>query len=507
MNKAFKPFFKTNSRYIFLFIGLGLLNLLLLFIHYRSFNTAFFAIILISIILEIFLSFIILRAKKNLWPIEKVFLVLGLVTGITYVFTLPIGRAPDEASHFNRIYEITSGHLISETAENGSIGSNEPENLALITHYSNDNVTYEEIATDLFTMPSDESSFIHTSAYTYNILSYLPQIIAMFLGRLFGFSILVCAYLAKLFNFITCFTILYFCIKYIPFLKKSLFFLAFLPITMQAMASLSPDGLAIASCVALFTFVLYTTYQQKTLLTKQQLTLICIICIFIVLSKIVYAPLCLALFIIPKKRFGSMKQKIIWALIIGGISAIVLITWQLLMPPVQSVSDSNAQITSIFQNPLKFLASVFGTIIYHFSLYLNGLLGGHLEWFSVNLSTIYITASTIVLAFICYFESKTAYIKLSHKIIFGTISASIVFLIFTVMFIQWTKTGEIIIDGVQGRYFLPIFLTIPILCLPTKTTKTTLPSLKTKFCQNYYLYAFFIFESVYALTAIACAHI
>ena len=507
MFKSIKKFCQINSKYLLLFLGLSVLNALLVFIHYRSFSTSLVPILVISICLEIYLSCIILRAKIKSWPIEKIYLVLGLVIGITYVFTLPVGRAPDESSHFNRIYELSSGHLVSEITETGVIGSIGPENLNMINKYSNNDVTYEEIAENLTVMPSENTTFISTSAYTYNIISYLPQVIGMTLGRLFNLPLLVCAYIAKLFNFLACFTVLFFCIKYIPILKKSLFFLTFLPITMQAIASLSADGIAIVSCVSLFTFVLYTTYQQKTLLSKRQLLLACIICIFLVLSKIVYAPLCLLLFIIPKERFGGINQKLIWATIIGLASAVVLSTWQILMPAVQSVSDSNAQTISIFQNPFKYIALVMGTMVYYFQLYLNGLLGGHLEWFSVNLSATYLTAAVIILAFLCYSESQTTSIKLSHKIIFGTLSALVVLLTFTVMYIQWTKVDEVLIEGVQGRYFLPIFLTIPLLCLPSSTKNKKPASFPAKFKQNYYLYAFLAFESVYALTAIACAHI
>lgn len=507
MLKNIKNFIKSNSNYFCLFAGLSILNFLLIFLHRHSFSIPLTIIIIFAFILEIILSFIILRAKSKSWPIEKIFLILGLIIGLTYVFTLPIGRAPDEKSHFTRIYEITSGHLISETNNDGFIGSIEPENLNIVVNYSDNDVTYEEIATDLFDMPSEEETFISTSAYTYNIISYLPQVTAVFLGRLIGLPLLICAYLAKLFNFLACFIILYFCIKYIPFLKKSLFFLTFLPISMQAMASLSADGLAIASSLALFTFVFYTTYQQKNLLTKKQLLLALVICIFIVLSKIVYAPLCLLLFLIPKERFGGTKSKLLWAFGIGTISVAVLLIWHFIMPEVQSVSDSNIQLASIIKTPHRFLASIFGTIIYHFSLYLNGMLGGFLEWFNIHLSSIYLTAATIIIAFLCYSESKTTFIKFSHKIIIELLSALVIFLTFTAMYIQWTKNGELIIDGVQGRYFLPIFLAIPILFLPTKRKQPSQSMYPAKFAQNYYLYGFLAFESVYALTAIACAHI
>ena len=38
--------------------------------------------------------------------------------------------------------------------------------------------------------------------------------------------------------------------------------------------------------------------------------------------------------------------------------------------------------------------------------------------------------------------------------------------IFLVMYLQWTQTGNLTIDGVQGRYLLPILPMIMIMLIP-----------------------------------------
>ena len=94
------------------------------------------------------------------------------------------------------------------------------------------------------------------------------------------------------------------------------------------------------------------------------------------------------------------------------------------------------------------------------------------------------------------------------------------------MYIQWTKVDSTLIEGVQGRYFLPLILLVPLLFVqttqksPKKSKSTSAKSSKAKSSkleqlvsklpttlENRYMYIFLAFESIYALTAIVCFHI
>jgi uncharacterized membrane protein len=44
------------------------------------------------------------------------------------------------------------------------------------------------------------------------------------------------------------------------------------------------------------------------------------------------------------------------------------------------------------------------------------------------------------------------------------ISISTIILMFTSLYIQWTAVAEKYIDGVQGRYFIPLMLPLTIIC-------------------------------------------
>ena len=513
-------FTKQNYKILIFSLFLTFINIFFLFQNFKlnslKIGNTFIFLLIVSILLELSLCLIIFYAQKNHWKIEKLFLVLFLIIGSFYTLAIPVGRAPDEVSHFYRIYEITEGHFVSDISENGdSAGSLEPENISIVKDFSGNNtyINYYDIFEKLGTQANSEKVFLSTSADGYNIISYLPQVTGMFIGKIFQLPFLISAYLAKFANLIFCAIILYFSIKYIPFLKKIIFVIAFLPISMQAMTSLSSDAPIIVTAISLISFILYATYSMKTTFTKKHYFLIFSICLFLCITKIVYAPLCLLLFTIPKERFGKLNRKIISILSIGALISVFYLLWNFMIPPLRTVSDSSAQINLILQNPLKYIGILFNSISTNFLLYFSGILGGDLEWFDVHPPMIYLISFYTIFVLLCSKECKSARINKTFKILSIFLSILVVILIFTAMFIAWTKVGENIIDGVQGRYLLPLLILIPTWFIPVskdgkqRTKVTVQNSFIEKNRQDYYLYSFVIFESICSILTIACSHL
>lgn len=508
-----KDFILRNYKSIFLISGITLLNILFLCYSFKSnqlsFGKTFICILIGSILLEAICCCIIFIAKKHSWKIEKLFLVLGLIIGPIYALTVPVGRAADEESHFFRIYELSKGHFVSDINDDGRIGSVEASNIEIIRNFKENNVTYAEIFKNLNLYPDEsDQTFVKTSAYSYSIVSYLPHVIGMKIGQILNLPVLVTAYIAKLFNCIACILLLYFSIKFIPFLKEIIFFIAFLPITMQGMASLSADGFIIATSIALISFVLYSTYTMKTTFSKKHYAILLSLCLILSLSKIIYALICLFIFAIPKDRFKNQKTKFIVISSIGAICILVLGFWFVASSTVTFTDAYNRNL--ILSNPFHYGAMLVYSLSYNFLLYIAGVFGGWLEWFNISLSWLYLFPSILIFAFLCKQARDTFYVNKTIRYLSILIFATVFISTFTAMFVSWTKPGANIIDGVQGRYFLPILLFIPLTLMsnPKLNHKSNSKLAKlTKLPQNYYLYNFIIFESVYAITTIACTHL
>ncbi|MBR4486881.1 DUF2142 domain-containing protein, partial [bacterium] len=70
--------------------------------------------------------------------------------------------------------------------------------------------------------------------------------------------------------------------------------------------------------------------------------------------------------------------------------------------------------------------------------------------------------SILALIVISLIEVPKQIVKKFDKRLSLFILLSVLLLIFTSLYIQWTLPKENIIDGVQGRYFLPILILLPL---------------------------------------------
>ena len=458
-------------------------------------------IVVFFIIITFLIIYFLFVAKTKKWKIEKLFLALGLTLGTFYSLLIPIGGIPDEAPHFWRAYEVSELKIITESDAEGNTGMYIPDNLRSVinTDYSNQENDYSLTIAHLPDQASDNYILDSTPAESYSPLNYIPQAIGIWVGKILQLPLIPTMYLSRLFNMVFCITIIAFCIKHIPTMKKTIFLVGLFPMTMQQFSSVSADGSIICAGISLITFVLYSRKIMKRTINFKDISLLIMICLILVLSKPVYAFLCLLLFWIPTSKFKSKKHKIAIILLIGTIVFLLTLLRLFLSPVGDARFDSAAQINFISSNPIMFLSILFRNAFLAPEQYINSTIGKNLEWFSVELYTPYIITFFLFFAFLC--AEHEISISRSLRIFTFCIFFTIVSLVFTTMFIQWTPPKSVVIEGVQGRYFLPIILLIPIYCLPSKKPK---PQLLVK--QNY-LYVFTALANVYAVISILCSHL
>ena len=89
----------------------------------------------------------------------------------------------------------------------------------------------------------------------YSPVQYLPQVIGVGIGKILTDRPILISYLGRLANLAICITMLYYAIKKIPFAKKLLLILAFIPIAIEGFVTLSGDGFTIAT--AFFVYSIY----------------------------------------------------------------------------------------------------------------------------------------------------------------------------------------------------------------------------------------------------------
>ena len=443
-------------------------------------NTSGFAIVaVVETLIELGLITALYKMKKNNTPLEKMFLLVALVLGVLFIVILPPGQSPDEVTHFKRVYGISDGILLPEEIEgmDGRVGSEIPTGTDFLSRDPGHG-TYLEIVNEIDDGVEEKSIQTYTSAALYSFVCYIPQIIGILIGRLFGFSVLGMSYLMEIFNFAVWVFLIYYSIKLIPKFKSVVLFISLLPITIQEATSLSPDALTIGLCTFFISYTLYLAYGERKKLERRDYAVVFASSAILGFCKIVYLPLVLLLLLIPKEKFKTNKNRWLFLGLLFVFIAIINMAWLVIssryLVEYRSGVNSKEQLIGIIQNPFRYLMVIFRSINTHAQLWLNNMLGMNLGAFKFNLPSVlfYVTFSIMIVLFIQRVECF-AYKKIDRWII-AFVFLTIVILIMTSLYMQWTPYGEDLIDGVQGRYYLPILMLIPLIFCTKKPKRNSL---------------------------------
>lgn len=224
------------------------------------------------------------------------------------------------------------------------------------------------------------------------------------------------------------------------------------------MTSCSPDAITISIA---FLFIAYTLKLslQEDKIKIIELVVLTILGIILSLCKIVYLPIILLIFIIPKEKFKSLKIKLILLVCILIVCTLINLTWLNIASKYlvgYKNNKSASQVEYILNNPVEYIKILVYTINQNFDNYIVSMVGNSLTWsgrVSISTITVYFLLGCFIISNI--FEKRKEW---SNSQMFVCICGSVltVLLIFTSLYVQWTAKNKYIIDGVQGRYFIPI---------------------------------------------------
>ena len=465
------------------FIGEGIFSLLLAFCVWQLFTIKFYQgyfskpYLVFSILLAIIVvEWIIYNTKKSGKKIEKLFLTFMLPVGMFYlVFMLPT-YAPDESAHIWRIYDISEGNILAKQDEEGnSIGTNVPEELIEAKQETLN--TYAKLKEMLARgQDSGETVNVISPAQAYPFVLYLPAAIIFTIVRLCHIPILWGLYLAKLVNFVIFLAGGYYAIKKIPFGKYILLACLFLPMVLQQAVSLSADSII---NTGLFVYIAYTIALifQKEKISKKQLVCYSILILFVALAKMAYIPMIALGFMLLFSKQMTQKQKIailgvgtLICIAIVGINYIYSTT--LVNPSAQAYYEAQnvngtEQIKGVLQNPFSFVKVLKNTIEVYGESYLYGMIASPLGWLDIVVSPLVTIAFLIVVIFSSMIENNEVAFTRKQKIWNLLIVMGTALLIIGAMYLSWTGIGADVVEGVQGRYFIPL-LPLLLLCISMK---------------------------------------
>ncbi len=425
---------------------------------------------------------LLMKTKKFNWLNEiNLFILLYLGLSLLYFVSVPVFRIPDEREHFERAYEISMGHLVSDREEHGLGGRDLPSNIHLNIDYRNANMqVVKSLLTTGETLSEKTDFIVFANTALYSPLTYLPQVVGIVFARLFTQKVIFMIYAARLFNWFFALSISIWAIIKSPICKKIMMLTILLPMVMQEMVSCAPDGTGVAVALAIIAFVfeLRDTKRKMTGMDKAKMILLAV---FISQYKIVYVPLCLLLFLIPYDCFGSKTNYRNWALGLASSVAALSILWLVVSSPYQHAfttytfgTTGKEQVAFVLSHPIAYGKVIFQTIQNQAKAYYDQAVGMSMGYYDVYPDPRAILGFEILLPLVAVFEMENKTINLAQRIVPLTVSILVTILVFTSLYVQFNTVGVQEITGVQGRYFLPL---VPLLFF---TVKIPLPFIRKR---------------------------
>ena len=429
-----------------------------------------FLIIAIISMICVFLSYFWIVKKEA--DISKVYLFSIISLGLAYMIIFLPYIVPDEPVHYFSAYRI-SNYL---TFNFKQIGTD-----ALLIRQSDidfytakasttQNADYFYSIFNELTLFSKNNSLVEYGVefVTNAPFGYIFSSLGIAIGRLMRLSPLLVFGLGRLFNLLSYAGMTWWAIKRIPYGKMAVFTICVLPMSLHLTASFSYDSQIVAFALMFVSQVLYMKEKAEPISYKD-IILCAVLGIILAPSKLVYLPVVLLVFIIPKEKFGFSAKKVFFIkTAIFSIALIFMLVLQLqaLLKTTSSSDlvwneDGSRSISWVLTNPIETINIYINTIFTKFDFYLNTLLGHALGWLNITIPTYcYVPFAGFLFYSFMKREGEISTVNFSNKLWIFLIVAASSFLLLTSMFLAWTPMSYNYIEGVQGRYFIPLLILV-----------------------------------------------
>ena len=411
---------------------------------------------------------------------QKIHLSTGIVifsVGIVYMCTMPISMVPDESVHLFTAYHTSN--MMMGIDENGCkekrcVMMREEDAQYLHQSYNYTDESVVSLLSQIGQKSTNENLVPSGWDTMYgNEYRFIPCSLGITTGRLLHLNTVSIFLLGRLFNFVFYVVLSMLAVYLIPFGKLLLFTILTMPMSFQQGMSFSYDVCVNSIAFLLAAIAFKFAYEDtKTVNWKKAMPLLFLTLILAKAKGHAYITIALLPYIIllmNHLKCSSKKQtkiilKTLFAVlmvVIVGLGIMMIINNNHLVPytPVYlSYADAEKYSISFLLNHPRYVPRIIlGTIFVYGPYYLLTFVGHLLGWLELEISSIYIKIELIILAlFIAFSDTKKI---TSNKRTVSIIASliSIVF-IFAGLLLSWTPINTVLVQGVQGRYFIPVAL-------------------------------------------------
>lgn len=411
--------------------------------------------------------------KRNASP-ECLFLFASILLCTCWCVLMPSFRVPDEDSHFVRIFGILEGYFVVPADGRVPI----PKIPVAWQQYTPYNMWKHLESANYGT---DRKLWDCVNIALYNPLVYIFQLVGVSIGSL-SRNVWITCLAGRMISSIGCSVLIYYAIKWIPYGKWALAVISLCPVALQERASLSADAMTYAAVVLLLAYCMKLGTQKENSVGWKQLIPLTVMVLMVSSSKVVYFMTAFLVFLIPSDRFSKKKTGKCYKIITVIAAMFLAVGWAAYAGRYLSLTNgggnSTEKIRWVMHNPLSYVGLMLHTLWKYGALWTTQLTGATLGYpmpFTAGDTLTLIGVIVLVVAFFCKAEKKARVDgnlkrdcecdlrRRGNQILLCFVSLVTVILIMSGLYVQWTKGNpeEIeAIEGIQGRYFLPI---LPVL--------------------------------------------
>ena len=315
-----------------------------------------------------------------------------------------------------------------------------------------------------------------------DIIYYFPGVTGLTLGRALNLSEVATFTLGRLFTIAACVFLNYLALRKMPFYKTGFALVLLMPSVVSRIASITYDGMLMSYIFLFVAYVMHYIHSDETIKIKDAIIMILTGIALTVGKGGAYVPFLLLLFLIPKKNFGT---KIKYPVIVAGSIFICLLAYCLCnLSLFTDIKESTQGTTNdllwteekgytlhyIITNPVHSVKLLAKTLISYGYQWYGELIGDGFGWLQIYVSPFLTLIYTLLIA-VSALNINGEERSLSNKtriVSMGVVLFSAALVILS-MWIFWTPLNYGIIAGVQGRYFIPVFMLV-VLAIKNKTT-------------------------------------
>jgi len=385
---------------------------------------------------------------------------LFLIYALPAVVFLSIAMAPlqvaDEFAHALRADQIARGKMVSDrlggTVDGGLVAfSRLYENMWFHPEVKQTEALARQAGAIGWAGPRDHVNFQNTAQY--GPLLYAPQALGMLIGRLTGLSVARTLVLARLINGLVCCGIGFVALSICRRGRALTFATLLLPMTLSELGSASQDALLITLSLLAVAVASRVLAEERPASTAEFALFA-----FVVVATTLARPSQVALVLLAPAfvawRDLAWRQKAL----VAALAAVLLAIWMrllaTLMPPVPADWSAAIQFEHLLTHPLAFPIVIAKTMVGQRSWLWETVIG-LLGWLDAPMPGRYYTAASIVLALALIASRNRGPLLWPAMLAVATLFTLIVATCFA-LYLSWTPVDKPIVNGLQGRYILPV---------------------------------------------------